>query len=1742
MSHSRWRSARAAAVGSVLMISTVLVGGANAHTQAQVSAPTFTLVDSWGYSVNGDGWTDGMATVELIAPDSTSYPSPVPVVGNQFWENLDAPEDFGPGWSVVVTGVDEGETSSLALPLLNVDRVDTSVDKVGGTADPGLQFTARSCTDGSETCTEVEVDGAAGQWISPVLPVNDRRIDARYFDPVGGGALEVQYLWPSLVYQRYQQYPDLGHQLSAWNFPPNKHISITVDGPGYAFDQAVVGQTDGGGNWTLDLASQQMEIPIEDPTIVGSGWTLAGATVVDDWVMNKVLTGIDLTIETVDQIDNANPNTGSASGRCTDDYEIQVGILHGLYFTNDSEHVVPTCTQLGTWTASWALDETGIPEISAFRSEVDNDGFGVQHARPSLSLGDDGVNPLQLGFHAWHMTEESTLTITDESDTTLWSGVINDLVVDRPGEPGRYDLSLSPLVNTTLINDGWTFRVESDTQLKSVVAETVTIDTTADGSASLNEFGEVTGTAPPNRYLVVHVGDQEFETWSDNVGIWTAGGGLAEAGEVAAWMTDRDGDFNSIEVVFEPTPSRQIDANPALDTVSAWQSESGLWLTIARGDPLAEVYPLDQYSGFTDQQMFNLREEGFDLRPSDVVTVSDGTSTKQHEVVALSFDELNAVDDVAAGTAPNGSVVRVGVGNQTGGFEFEVVAEPVEPSAPSTWFADFGAQDFDITEDMGGRARVFDDDGDATTIFTGGGGQASLQVGIGPFATGIAGFGFQPGEPIMVMVDDPDTVEAPDYSWRIPDDFPDGGADVFDGNFGLQAPFSDGENPVVLETGDIVTATDGVLTLSHTVRYVEFTGVDAQSDTVTGLATPGEMLDVSWGNPEQWRSEQQHVTLDACESTDTDCDPGTWTVDLTDMGGFLDGDSGGITVPDEHGSQTILMWGAPFIGASIDQDYGLYDAIWGAFWYFDNQVTVTVWNSAEDITDNPDDAKFHHTYDVEKHHWNEFGSDNLYANPTDIVAGNIVVAEGLQTGTVTTHQVLDLVVEGWENAASDADPPGGNRVFGTAQPVGPFDFARVGVYAEPAGDGMRFADIDTGTGAWEVNFYDNPVEGEYGDGIEIQFGVNGSVELRGPNGNLTSARWGTHEGGDPQGPAIEVDPVDDVIYLYGYDDPSVFELTLNGESLVPQSPPEEGGDPGDGEDPAEDDGRSVFIFDVYPTDVHTGDIVVLSLAGQEVRRHTVTDVTVTDLVGSEVFGTASPFGVVAIDAHSGEEEMGAQRFVVADVDGTWSADFGVAPEDGAGDNIINDVTGVRTSINVRELDGDGDSTVISIGENVVGMFVVPELDLVMASDWSGLAPLSIEVEGETFHFDLERGPDMVSFGGFDFPDPMSWYVLAELPIDLVPGQVITATDGLISISHVIRDIRVDEADTISNTISGYGEPLQVDEPMQVIAFLIDDIGGAGVGFTELAAAGPWTVPLLDASSETEQQYNLQHFHGTGIALVPEEDDGFGPDNATAVLWDMAPHITELDLPADPARIESGIADVALHAAFTDIEFPDTHTAIIDWGDGNLTTMTPASGQGPGSGGTIDTVHAYTTPGVYRVVLTVTDAEDSVAQAEFQYVVVYDPSAGSAIGNGKWETDDGALVSEAKFGYNIKYKQDSTTPDGNFKFTYKSESNDTETKWKFEADTLDYLAIYNEWAQFAGTGSLDHGGGTFDFKVTMVDGDQPGGGDDDLIRIQIWDETGMLYDNQAGDSDDAYPTAGIDKGAIKIAPKGGTSPR
>ena len=284
-----------------------------------------------------------------------------------------------------------------------------------------------------------------------------------------------------------------------------------------------------------------------------------------------------------------------------------------------------------------------------------------------------------------------------------------------------------------------------------------------------------------------------------------------------------------------------------------------------------------------------------------------------------------------------------------------------------------------------------------------------------------------------------------------------------------------------------------------------------------------------------------------------------------------------------------------------------------------------------------------------------------------------------------------------------------------------------------------------------------------------------------------------------------------------------------------------------------------------------------------------------------------------------------------------------------------------------------------------------------------------------------------------------------------------------------------------------------------------DFSGAGIATTP----GPYIIKLFD------RDYNVwtsQVFDSSEIQYVDQ--------------FNASISIGTISVPTTPVQVNSSIA---ASANITDARSVGVSTAVWDWGDGNTSAGTVTDNNGAGS---VSGIHAYTTPGIYTLTLTVTDNNGEVATNQYQYLVVYDSSTGFVTGSGSFDTPAGSnpantdFTGKTHFGFNAKYKKDGSL-DGTTKMDWKPKETD------IDLDSLSYqwLVINGNKAQFKGTGKI-MGQGSYTFLITVIDG---GTTNPDKLRIKITNnaDNSIVYDNQMGAPDSADPTMTIAKGQIKI---------
>ena len=238
---------------------------------------------------------------------------------------------------------------------------------------------------------------------------------------------------------------------------------------------------------------------------------------------------------------------------------------------------------------------------------------------------------------------------------------------------------------------------------------------------------------------------------------------------------------------------------------------------------------------------------------------------------------------------------------------------------------------------------------------------------------------------------------------------------------------------------------------------------------------------------------------------------------------------------------------------------------------------------------------------------------------------------------------------------------------------------------------------------------------------------------------------------------------------------------------------------------------------------------------------------------------------------------------------------------------------------------------------------------------------------------------------------------------------------------------------------------------------------------------------------------------------------------------VAPELVSIVGQVDPVAVNTS---VSVRARFGDAGTSDTHTATIDWNDGTSPTNgIVIENNGAGS---VDDSHSYTSAGVYRVRITLVDDDGAEDFSVYEYIVVYDPSAGFVTGGGWINSPAGALTvdpsatGKASFGFVSKYQRGATTPTGNTEFQFHAGD------LTFKSTLYDWLVVAGTRAQYKGVGTVNGIGG-YNFLLTVTDGTP------DKFRIRITNAGGVVYDNVPGGStqlDAANPQA-IAGGSIVV---------
>ena len=242
---------------------------------------------------------------------------------------------------------------------------------------------------------------------------------------------------------------------------------------------------------------------------------------------------------------------------------------------------------------------------------------------------------------------------------------------------------------------------------------------------------------------------------------------------------------------------------------------------------------------------------------------------------------------------------------------------------------------------------------------------------------------------------------------------------------------------------------------------------------------------------------------------------------------------------------------------------------------------------------------------------------------------------------------------------------------------------------------------------------------------------------------------------------------------------------------------------------------------------------------------------------------------------------------------------------------------------------------------------------------------------------------------------------------------------------------------------------------------------------------------------------------------------------TSAFANNPPSVGPVTAPNDAVLVNTTI-DAS--ADFSDPESPDSHSALWDWGNGMITSGFVDESQGSG---TAKGSFTYFTPGVNRVTLTLNNAENLSAQAQFRYVVVYDPAAGGMAGTGTVNSPAGSYTANPRLAGSFtisqiyaKYGADGTlnSRQNAFRFAYSLGG------FTFTSSKMYWMSVAGNRIWLKGEGNTNAGVPCY-YLVSVVDSKTRSV--TDKVRVKIWRKAdgAVVYDNQrdstgSSDPDDA----------------------
>jgi len=839
----------------------------------------------------------------------------------------------------------------------------------------------------------------------------------------------------------------------------------------------------------------------------------------------------------------------------------------------------------------------------------------------------------------------------------------------------------------------------------------------------------------------------------------------------------------------------------------------------------------------------------------------------------------------------------------------------------------------------------------------------------------VKGFDWPLGVEITMEIDDPATLQDPDYSEvRYAHEVLGSSNEV---HFGPEEAFA-------MQPGQSVSLTGGGYTKETIITYLAFGGVDMPGDRLWGYADPGAVATVkNWHDRDIVRWENADGS-------------GYWEADFSVIGDqpgeerlhdFSLGTRFMISREDGDGDKTQLRdWIMPFPTMEV---LLTQNAMSWRDWPSGYLVDIMF-----DDTSTPANPDYSLTVEPEKPHPSEPNCGCLpLGDDYRLRPGHTVT---MTNGFLTKKQTVSVLQVMGVNSALDT-------ISGTAEP-------NADVYLETQFFHWRSVQADA-SGNWVVDF---SVPGDYDD-EQATFDLipwdEGIVRVSDGDNDSTEVTWPIELG-------MKVGDEINATNWYAGD-----EVTLTIDNPVTPSTVDFATSEFPMVGPWAYTGISFKIGQEFRT--QPGHIVSLTQKDHS-KTCTVSPIQITrvDYITDQVTGISDPNDLVQVSAPLGSgDEWARYRYTQADSSGHWGVDFSQP-----GTHIIRhsseiEIVDIVPNQSISATVGDDNACFTSVWTKVAMPLFRVRLTAgeIYALNYLPAYPVMLNVYQPG---DLVNPvyTDMQVMGAgnliiFDYPDSLN----------IEAGYFVRTTDGAVTKEHTVTQVWMDDVNRDLDTVYGVaaaGTPVTVVARSTAMRAQRDLVAGSD---------GTWMADFSVPGAELWEQDTID-LDTAYITFAYQTD---GDNDMTWVHWmlNQPPEVGAISGAADPAPVNSLIQ---VSASFSDPDPGDVHSAIWDWGDGTTSEGVVDEGSGTVSGSHIYSQAGVYTLNLtlcdaagecdnadYQYVIVYDSAGGFVTGGGWIDSPVNENYIYMQVGG------------KATFGFVSKYKKGADVPEGNTEFQFKA---------------------------------------------------------------------------------------------------------